>query len=83
VIVDGKKITGKESTRLSNLSLVTISDSVDESHRAHVNFVSSLKSPIPKKAYVIRLKNYLSSLIVNFSTFDKLLKRDMWIIEWE
>ena len=81
MIVNGKKITGKESTRLSNLFLITISDSVDESHRAHVNFVSSLKSPIPKKAYVIRLKNYLRLFDINFSTFDKLLKRDVWIIE--
>ena len=37
-------------------SLITISDSIDENHNAYVNFVSSIKSPITRKAYVIRLK---------------------------
>jgi hypothetical protein len=76
VIANGKKITGYESVRLSDPSLITISDSINEDHRAYVNFVSSIKSPITKKAYVIRLKNYLRSPIVNFCNFDELLKRD-------
>jgi len=54
---------------------------IDEHHRAYVNFVSSLKSPITRKAYVIRLKNYLRSPKISFSTFDELLKRDRRIIE--
>ncbi|MGD9672131.1 MAG: hypothetical protein AB7U98_01475 [Candidatus Nitrosocosmicus sp.] len=54
---------------------------IDENHRAYVNFVSSLKSPITKKAYVIRLKNYLRSPTISFSTFDELLSRDRQIIE--
>lgn len=55
--------------------------SIDENHRAYVNFVSSLKSPITRKAYVIRLKNYLRSPIISFSTFDELLSRDRHVIE--
>ena len=54
---------------------------IDEKHRAYVNFVSSLKSPITRKAYVIRLKNYLKSPIISFSTFDELLSRDRLVIE--
>ncbi|HEX5518834.1 MAG TPA: hypothetical protein VFX18_00180, partial [Candidatus Nitrosocosmicus sp.] len=72
MIVKGKKITGYESVRLSDPSLVTISDSIDENHRAYVNFVSSLKSPITSKAYVIRLKYYLRSPSISFSSFDEL-----------
>ena len=53
VMVNGKKITEYESVRLSYPSLVAISDSIGENHRACVNFVSSLKSPITRKAYVI------------------------------
>jgi len=37
----------------------------------YVNFVSSLKSQITRKAYVIRLKNYLRSPSISFSTFDE------------
>jgi len=81
VIVNGKKITGKESIKLSNPSLVTISDSIDESHRAYVNFVSSIKSPITKKAYLIRLKYYLRSSSISFLTFDELLSRSPRLIE--
>ncbi len=81
VIVNGKKITGYESVRLSDLSLITISDSIDENHRAYVNFISFFKSPITRKAYVIRLKNYLRSPSISFSTFDELLSRDLRIIE--
>jgi len=81
VIVNGKKITGYESIRLSNPSLITKSDSIDENHVAYVNFVSSLKSPITRKAYVIRLKNYLRSPSISFSTFDELLSRDLRLIE--
>ena len=77
MIVNGKKITGYESVRLSDPSLITISDSIDENHKAYVNFVSSLKSPITRKAYVIRLKNYLLSPTSTFSTFDELLSRDL------
>jgi hypothetical protein len=71
VIVNGKKITGYESVGLSDPSLVTISNSIDENHKAYVNFVSSLKSQITRKAYVIRLKNYLQSPSISFSTFDE------------
>ena len=81
MIVNGKKITGYESIRLSNPSLITKSDSIDENHVAYVNFVSSLKSPITRKAYVIRLKNYLRSPSISFSTFDELLSRDLRLIE--
>jgi len=81
MIVNGKKVTGYESVRLSDPSLVTISDLIDENHKAYVNFVSSLKSPITRKAYVIRLKNYLRSSSISFSTFDELLKRDLREIE--
>ena len=55
--MNGGKITGYESVRLSNASLLTPSDSI-ESHKAYANFVSSLKSPIARKAYVIRLKYF-------------------------
>jgi hypothetical protein len=81
VIVDGKKITGYESLRFSDLSLVAVTDSIDENHRAYVNFVSSLKSPISRKAYVIRLKNYLRSASISFSTFDEFLSRNPRLIE--
>ena len=60
-MINGKKTTGYESVRLSDTSLLSLSDSIDERHKAHVNFVSSLKSPITRKAYAIRLKNYLGS----------------------
>jgi hypothetical protein len=50
VIAKGKKITGYESVRLSDPSSITISDLIDENHRAYVNFVSSLKSPITRKS---------------------------------
>lgn len=76
-----KKITGYESVRLSDPSLSNITDSIDENHRAYVNFVSSLKSEITLKAYVIRLKQYLRSPMVSFSTFDELLNRDVRMIE--
>jgi integrase len=81
VIVSGKKITGYESVRLADPSLITICDSIDGNHEAYVNFVSSLKSPITRKAYVIRLKNYLRSPSISFSTFDELLGRDVRLIE--
>lgn len=81
MIVTGKKVTGYESVRLSDPSLVTISDSIDENHKTYVNFVSSLKSPITRKAYVIRLKNYLRSHSISFSTFDELLSRNPRLIE--
>ncbi len=80
VIINGKKITGYESVRLSDPSLITKSDSIDENHNAYVNFVS-LKSPITRKVYVIRLKNYLRSPSISFSTFDELLCRDLRTIE--
>jgi hypothetical protein len=32
--LNGKKITGYESVRLSNASLLTPSDSIDESHKS-------------------------------------------------
>lgn len=42
--------------------------------------MSSLKSSITRKAYEIRLKNYLRTLI-SFSTFDELLTRNPLQIE--
>jgi hypothetical protein len=81
MILNGKKVTGYESVRLSDPSLVTISDSIEENHRAYVNFVSSLKSPITRKAYVIRLKNYLRSPSISFSSFDELFSRNPRLIE--
>ncbi len=81
MIVNSKKVSGYESVRLCDSSLVTISDFIDENHKAYVNFVSSLKSPITRKAYVIRLKNYLRSHSISFSTFDELLGRDLRLIE--
>jgi len=50
MIVNGRKVTGYESVRLSNPSLTTIHDSIDENHKTYVNFVSSIKSPITRKA---------------------------------
>jgi hypothetical protein len=44
-----KKLTGYESVRLSDPSSITISDLIDQSHKAYVNFVPSLKSPITRK----------------------------------
>ncbi len=79
--VKGKKITGYESVRLSDPSLTTISDSIDKNYKAYVNFVSFLKSPITRKEYIIRLRNYLRSPSVSFSTFDELLSRDPRLIE--
>jgi hypothetical protein len=61
MIVNGKKITGYGSVMLSKPSLATISGSIDEDHMAYVNFASSLKLPIRRKAYVMQLKNYLRS----------------------
>jgi hypothetical protein len=81
VIANGKKITVHESVRLSDASLLTPSDSIDERHKAYVNFVSSLKSPFTRKAYDIRLKNYLRSPSISFSSFDELLRRDVRVIE--
>ena len=49
MIVNGRKITGYESVRLSNPSLTTISDSIDENHKAYVNFVSSLNRQLQGK----------------------------------
>jgi hypothetical protein len=80
-MINGKKTTGYESVRLSDTSLLSPSYSIDERHKAHVNFVSSLKSPITRKAYAIRLKNYLGSPFVSFSSFDELLRRDVCVIE--
>lgn len=60
---------------------VTIPSMIDTNHRAYVNFVSSLKSSITRKAYVARLEDYLLSPIVSFSTFDELLSRDRRVIE--
>ena len=48
-MANGKKITGYESVRLSDPSSITISDLIDQSHKAYVNFVPSLKSPITRK----------------------------------
>jgi hypothetical protein len=62
----------------SKSALTPTSLSLDESHKA---YVSSLKSPITRKAYVIRLKNYLRSPVIRFSTFDELLNRERAIIE--
>ena len=76
MMAKGKKVTVYESVRLSDPSLTTISDSIDENHKAYVNFVSSLKSPITRKAYVTLLKKYLRSPSISFSTFDELLGRD-------
>jgi hypothetical protein len=80
VIIDGKKITGYKSVRLSDPSLITKSDSIDENHKAYVNFVSSLKSPIKRKTYVRRLKNYLRSPSISFLIFDELLGKDPRLI---
>lgn len=55
---------------------ISNSIAIDENHRAYVNFVSSLKASITKKAYEIRLKNYLRTPIISFSTFDELLTRN-------
>ncbi len=55
---------------------ISSSIAIDENHRAYVNFVSSLKSSITRKAYEIRLKNYLRTPIISFSTFDELLNRN-------
>ena len=55
---------------------ISNSITIDENHRAYVNFVSSLKSSITRKAYEIRLKNYLRTPIISFSTFDELLNRN-------
>ncbi len=65
----------------SNSTLNSTFNPIDENHRAYVNFVSSLKSSITRKAYVIRLKNYLRSPTISFSTFDELLSRDRCTIE--
>ncbi|MBA3749556.1 MAG: hypothetical protein H0X03_01405 [Nitrosopumilus sp.] len=72
---------GQGSIGTSDCSSSTIAVTIDENHRAYVNFASSLKSPITRKAYVIRFKNYLRSPIVSFSTFDELLSRDPRLIE--
>lgn len=56
MIVIGRKIIGYESIRLSNPTLATITDSIDENHIAYVNFVSSQNSSVTRKAYVIQLK---------------------------
>ncbi len=66
---------------LSNSVLKSNLIIIDEKHTAYVNFISSLKSPITRKAYIIRLKNYLRSPIIQFSTFDELLNRDRRLIE--
>ena len=65
----------------SNLTLNSTFTPIDENHRAYVDFFSSLESHITRKAYVIRLKNYLRSPKIFFSTVDELLKRDRRIIE--
>jgi integrase len=69
--------------KITNYTLNSTYNPIDENHRAYVNFVSSLKSPITRKAYVIRLKNYLRSPIISFSTFDELLSRERLVIEQE
>jgi integrase len=71
----------KQGDDLSPSKSISTPKSVDETHPAYVNYVSSLKSPITRKAYVIRLKNYLRYPKISFSTFDELLKRDRRIIE--
>jgi len=71
VIENGKNIIEDESGKISNLSITISSNLIDENHKAYVNFVSSLKSQITRKAYVIRLKNYLRSPSISFSTFDE------------
>ena len=81
MIVNGKKVTGYKSVRLYDTSSFTISDSIGETNKAYVNFISSLKSPITRKAYVIRLKYYLLSPSISFSTFDELLSRDSRLLE--
>jgi integrase len=72
---------GQEFTKTTDSLSIGISDLIDENHKAYVNFVSSLKSSITRKAYVIRLKNYLRSPLISFSTFDELLTRDIRLIE--
>ena len=67
--------------RASNSTLNSTFNPIDENHRVYVNFISSLKSSITKKAYVIRLKNYLRSPTISFSSFDELLSRDRCTIE--
>lgn len=72
---------GQEFIKTTDSSPIGISDLIDENHKAYVNFVSSLKSSITRKAYVIRLKNYLRSPLISFSTFDELLGRDIRSVE--
>ncbi len=49
MIVNSKKVSGYESVRLCDSSLVTISDFIDENNKTYVNFVSSLKSSLQEK----------------------------------
>jgi integrase len=81
LIENGKNIIEYESGRISNLSITVSSNLIEENHKAYVNFISSLKSPITKKTYVFQLKNYLRSSSISFSTFDELLSRNPRIIE--
>ncbi|HEX5185772.1 MAG TPA: hypothetical protein VFV86_02690 [Nitrososphaeraceae archaeon] len=81
MIVNGRKITGSESVRLTNSNASLLHNLLDETHTAYVNFVSSIKSPITLKSYNIFLKNYLRNPRISFSNFDELLSRDIRAIE--
>ncbi len=83
MIVNGRKITGPESVRLANAGANLYTNQLDETHKAYVNFVSSIKSPITLKSYTNILKNYLRNPKVSFTTFDELLSRDLRVIEQE
>jgi len=63
------EIKFEQEYKSSKSTLIPTFNPIDEDHKAYVNFVSLLKSPITKKAYVIRLKNYLKSPTISFSTF--------------
>jgi len=79
--VNGRKITGPESVRLTNANANLLSNPLDETHKAYINFISSIKSPITLKSYTIILKNYLRNQKISFTTFDEILTRDIRLIE--
>ena len=81
MIVNGRKITGPESVRLTNSNVNLLSNPLDETHRAYLNFVSSIKSPITVKSINIILKNYLRNPKISFTTVDELLSRHIRVIE--
>ena len=80
MIANGR-ITTSESVRLTSANANLLSNPLDETHKAYINFVSSLKSPITLKSYTIILKNYLRNPKISFTTFDELLIRDVRVIE--